>query len=292
MRQDGSSAPFLEKAEGVSGSQAGLHHQLLGRDGRSPAVAHPFAERVIRFMERDGRFVGLLRHGSSATGRADAHSDLDFTCVVREGCLPEVVADMEAIASAIGELKLCTPIRFIHGERSIFCLYGADLQRVEFTFKYPSGLADLAEAPIVDWDASDGDIEDGLGDARHGWQPLMPDDMEARFWMCVEQATRRLARGELFEVLEILGGLRRVFLGPMLFRRAGLPPHGTRRLEILLPQAAQDLRRTVCLAEPGACARSLAEAISMYEGLRADDPPAAPLDEISHIIKLRLESLS
>ena len=62
---------------------------------------------------------------------------------------------------------------------------------------------------------------------------MSPDWLKARAWIWSHYAATKFVRGELYEAIGMLGFFRSEVLGPMLYRRAGLPQRSVRRIEAL-----------------------------------------------------------
>ena len=182
-----------------------------------------FLKRWVAYISGVEGFVGVLAHGSSTTGQADAFSDIDLICVTEPEWRPSG-EDLEEIVSGVGGLVICKRVGIGGAGGVYFCLFEPGFLRVDMMFSSLASLGGLAQRPDFVWDGSQGRIAAKLRDEEFRSPQLDNDDLDHRFWLCVEQATRRLARGEYLEVLDVLAVLRRNFLGPMLFRRANLPP--------------------------------------------------------------------
>lgn len=99
--------------------------------------------------------------------------------------------------------------------------------------------------------------------------------IEDRFWIWVHYAATKLARRELFEVLNFLGFLRAQVLGPLALAEAGAQPNGVRRLEQRAGSRADQLRATVARYDRHDAGRALQAAIALYRELRGDIQPSA-----------------
>jgi hypothetical protein len=93
--------------------------------------------------------------------------------------------------------------------------------------------------------------------------------IEARFWVWVHYAAARIGRGELFEVLDHLAFIRSRVLGPMGLRQGGARPSGVRRVEIAVPQFADQLRETLATYSAADCCRALRRTVALYRALRS-----------------------
>lgn len=248
-------------------------HDLSSVDAMG--VMDEFVSNAIEQLQFDGRFVSLLQHGSHALGQVDQYSDIDLTCIVADGQIRSVLDDREKIVKMFGSLVMCKTAPIGEGRQVLFCLFSKFFLRVDIVFSELSELMGFKEEPLIVWDNSGGKLAEYIETCTIGWPRLESDDLDSRFWLCLEQAARRLGRGELFEVLDILAVLRAKFLGPMLFRHEKLPPNGTRKLENKSPYQAEILSKTVASYDKIDCIIAINHAINLYIELRADDPPSA-----------------
>jgi hypothetical protein len=153
----------------------------------------------------------------------------------------------------------------------LICLYGPPLVHVDLKFVALTDLADRVEEPVVLWQRGDEMSRAlALGVARYP-QPD-PQWIEDRFWTWVHYVAVKIARGELFEVLDSLAFLRARVLGPLALLRAGHRPAGVRRLEQLAPADAIALKDTLAGHDRASCVAALKSAITLYRGLREGHP--------------------
>jgi len=101
-----------------------------------------------------------------------------------------------------------------------------------------------------------------------------PQWVEDRFWPWVHYLAGKLARGELFEVIDGLGFLRARVFGPLVLARVGAQPAGVRRFEASAPDWVDPLRATVPQHDAADCARAVRAAIALYRELRRSASPA------------------
>lgn len=250
-----------------------------------------FLISAVTELRRDDLIRGVLLHGSYAGEDWDVYSDLDMTCVTGAEELSVVMAKRSAIAESLGSLEVSRSVPLPSGEQALFCLYGTELLRVEIVFKALNALSGYGERPLVLWERSVGEISAEIDPATYVWPKLRSSDIEGRFWLCVEQAARRLCRGEIMEVINILAILRHNFLGPMLLRRARLPPNGLRKLELSSPQLAAELKPIIGSLQVRSCRDALLSAIDLYERLRTDDPPEKALDSVALTLRQTIREL-
>jgi hypothetical protein len=128
-------------------------------------------------------------------------------------------------------------------------------------------VAKRVEDPAVLWER-DGRLSIALQQGKPQYPAPDPYWIEERFWIWVHYAAAKIARGELFEALDFLSFLRGRVLGPLGLCRAGARPTGVRKVELLAPGFAQQLRGTVARYEPVDCFRALRVCIELYRSLR------------------------
>ena len=212
--------------------------------------------------------MGVAAAGSFARGEVDPHSDLDLVIAVEPDALAAVMREREAIARSLGALLASFVGEHVGEPRLLICLYGPPLLHVDLKFVALSDAVHRVDENVVLLDR-----DDRLASVLRARAPSYPAPqlqwIEDRFWTWVHYLGGKLARGELFEVLDGLGFLRARVLGPLLLERRGAQPNGVRRLEASAPDAALRLRSTVSLHDARDCARALRSAIELYRELRA-----------------------
>jgi hypothetical protein len=264
-----------------------------GPDADSAAAAaraDGFLRRAVGACEQDGRVLGLLQHGSLATGEFDRFSDLDLTCIVTSA---PPVEDEERVdlVRTWGDLVAARPVPLPDGGSVLFCLYDPALLRVDVVFRELHQLTAAKEPPVIVWNGSGEPLERQVRSLAIGWPFPDPDELEIGFWLDVEQVLRRLGRGEIFDAIALIEALRSRFLGPMLLRRAGRPPNGLRRIE-KIDGAARLLEPTVAGYGRRDCVRALAQCVALYRELRTQAPPEKTLERVEIEVDRRLAELA
>lgn len=211
--------------------------------------------------------LGLAAGGSFIAGEMDAYSDLDLVVVVAPSAWPGVLDRRGAMAARLGPLLAGFTGEHVGEPRLLICLYGPPLVHVDLKFVHLDALAERVEDPVLLWDRT-GDVRRRL-DATPARYP-QPDLqwIEDRFWIWVHYATAKLARGELFEALNMIAYVRNRVLGPLALLEAAARPNGLRRIETLAPGRIPALRATLAGAEAGEIRRALEAAIACYRELR------------------------
>jgi hypothetical protein len=256
-----------------------------------------FVRNAAAHVARDPRFAGLLAAGSLATGDADRFSDIDFVVVVRAEDYGAVMADRTAVAAALGELASCFTGEHVGEPRLLICLYlvpeGDGVLHVDLKFVTPDDLAHRVDEPLVLHDV-DGVCAAVLERTKAHWPERDPQWFEDRAWIWLHYGAARLARGERYECLAMLGYFREMVLGPMLARRAGAAQRGLRRIEARAPDHAPALTSTVADATAASLWSALSATAALYGDLCGDAPPEMPRASakravLSYIARLREE---
>lgn len=249
---------------------------------RSPAVhlrsisplAEPLLDRLLRLVDADERFVGVTLGGSAARGVADAHSDLDLVLACRDGDHDALMDERQALAASLGPLLVAFTGEHVGEPRLLIALYGPPLLHVDLKLVAQRDLADRVEDGVL-LHERDAAIRTAWTVRPASWPQPDPQWIEDRFWVWIHYGATKLARGELFECLDVLAMLRSAVLGPLLARNAGQPrPQGVRRIEQIVPEAVEALAATVGDHTFAGCAAALAAAADMYVLAREASPPA------------------
>lgn len=238
-----------------------------------PALHLEFVERVRKGVESDPRLIALLAGGSYIHGGFDDHSDLDFIVVVEDDGYSEVMASRHEFAAGLGHLLSAFTGEHVGEPRLLICLYGPPLIHVDLKFVLRSDLARLVERPAVLFARDPRQIEACIDEAEIEWPNAPPEWFEERAWVWLHYGATKLARGELFETIGMLGFFREQVLGPLLHRRGGRPQRGVRRLEAFDALSSEWLARTVPAVDRDSVRDSFLAAVDMYLDLRADHPP-------------------
>lgn len=255
-----------------------------------PSLHQAFVERVRHGVENDRRLTALLTGGSYVHGGFDAHSDLDFVIVVEDDRYGEVMASRHAFADSLGDLLAAFTGEHVGEPRLLICLHGPPLIHIDLKFVMQSSLDRLVERPAVVFARDPARIGALLDEAAIEWPDAPPDWFEQRAWIWLHYGATKLARGELFEAIGMLGFFREQVLGPMLHRRSGRPQRGVRRIESLDGPAVERLAGTVPVFERGAVRDAYLVAVDLYLDLRADEPPRQMVRSMPAAIRAYLDS--
>lgn len=233
-------------------------------------------DRLLAVVAADERFVGVTIGGSAARGTADAHSDLDFVLACRDADHDALMDERHALAASVGPLLVAFTGEHVGEPRLLIALYGPPLLHVDFKLVARRDLADRVEDGLL-LRERDGAVQTAWMTEAARWPQPDPQWIEDRFWVWVHYAATKIARGELFECLDLLAMLRSAVLGPLLARNADEPrPQGVRRIEQIAPAAVDALAATIGDHSPSGCAAALAAAVGIYLTEREPDPPPHP----------------
>ena len=156
--------------------------------------------------------------------------------------------------------------------RLLICLYGPPLVHVDLKFVHLDALAERVEDPVLLWDRT-GDVRRRLEATPARYPQPNLQWVEDRFWIWVHYAATKLARGELFESLNMIAYLRDRVLGPLALLEAAARPNGLRRIETLAPGRIPALRATLAGLDAAEVRRALEAAIACYRELRTSLAP-------------------
>jgi hypothetical protein len=230
-------------------------------------------ERLLAVASADERFVGVTLGGSAARGTVDAHSDLDFVLVCRDADHDALMAERYRLAASVGPLLVAFTGEHVGEPRLLIALYGPPLLHVDFKLVAQRDVADRVEDGLL-LHEREGAIRTAWMTKAASWPQPDPQWIEDRFWVWVHYASTKIARGELFECLDLLAMLRSAVLGPLLARNAGQPrPQGVRRIEQIAPASVDALAATIGDHSPSGCAAALGAAVEIYLAEREPNPP-------------------
>lgn len=241
-------------------------------------LAGPLVDRLLAVVDADERFVGVTLGGSAARGTADAHSDLDFVLACRDADHDALMDERHGLAASLGPLLAAFTGEHVGEPRLLIALYGPPLLHVDLKLVARRDLADRVEDGLL-LRERDGAVRTAwMADAAR-WPQPDPQWIEDRFWVWIHYGATKIARGELFECLDLLAMLRSSVLAPLLARNAGEPrPQGVRRIERVAPGAVDALAATVGDHSPAGCAAALTAAAELYLAAREPAPPPHPRD--------------
>ena len=237
------------------------------RGVRMPDRQQDFLDRVVPRIVADERVTAVALSGSLAHGSPDDFSDVDLVLAVPDEQHAAVMAERLDLIASWTDLVVGFTGEHVGEPRLIVTLVGPPLLHVDFTFlpesrfaEVVSGLRPLHGADVVP--AAPSAVPHATFDAQ--W-------IEDRFWAWIHYGATKLARGELFEVLDTLAALRSLVLGPLVSQRAGAEPRGVRRLESIAPGDAVALRATVAGYDRRETGEALLASVELYRRWRPGD---------------------
>ncbi|MFD8079825.1 nucleotidyltransferase domain-containing protein [Streptomyces sp. NPDC059718] len=253
-----------------------------------PTLHSRFLGDVLPRIQQDDRVSGVAVAGSIAGGRPDIYSDVDLIVVVDDEAFDSVMAERLTLIGSWAALVAGFTGEHVGEPRLVVTLVGPPLLHVDFKFVRGSDFAHRTEDPDILWDR-DGGLATSL--AEH--PPTTPSFdlqwIEDRFWTWVHYGATKLGRGELFEVIGLLGYLRESVLGPLAALRVGATPRGVRHLESIAPDEARDLRATLCGHDRQDAGRALLAGVTLYT--RWLDDAGAAIERHPHAEKFAVRYL-
>jgi predicted nucleotidyltransferase len=234
-----------------------------------------FLRSAVARLREDPRLVGVGAGGSYLTGAMDEFSDLDLVIAVEPADHAAVRDERETIARSLGPLLAAFTGEHVGEPRLLICLYGPPLLHVDLKFVSLPDVAERVEDPAVLWER-DGRLTAAMSVRPPRWPPPDLQWIEDRFWVWVHYGATKIGRGELFEACDFLALLRAQVLGPLALARHGARASGVRRLEMLAPELATEMRATIAAYDRRSCALALGRVVELYRRLRRA-PNARPL---------------
>lgn len=237
-----------------------------------PAPHQNFMDQAISRLQSDPRIVAVLGAGSLITGTMDEYSDIDLIAVSSPESYESVSADRLSILKTLGDLVSYFSGEHVGEPRLMICLYSQPLLHVDVKFVSLNDLKQRVENPLILFERQG--CVSSLFQSTQALHP-MPDPqwIEDRFWTWIHYAALRLGRGELFEVIDMLGFIRGQVLGPLALVSHGQLPRGVRRIEKHCPDDLADFKATLALHERKSCADAIAATIRLYGKLRSKSDP-------------------
>ncbi|GAA1608916.1 hypothetical protein GCM10009742_69130 [Kribbella karoonensis] len=236
-----------------------------------PEHLRQVADDVVAEAAKDPRVLAVVAGGSVASGTSDEYSDLDLVLVCTAEGQPACLAEAKEFAARVGPLLSSFTGEHVGEPRLLIALYGPPPVHVDLKFVTPDGLRTRVEDGVVLWQRDD-TVDKVRADSEASWPPPDPQWIEDRFWVWVHYAAVKIARGELFEAIEVLGALRSAAIAPLATLGRTARPAGVRRLETLAPELLPQLRATIATADADDCRRALRAAVDVYRTVREGVP--------------------
>ena len=213
-----------------------------------PQLHQTFIEQALPKLMKDARIIGVAASGSYADNSLDDFSDLDLMIAVEPSTFESIMEDRQAIAQKLGSMVAGFTGEHVGEPRVLIALYGPEALHVDLKFIKVEDASIRVDEPVILW-ARDKRLEQAL-DQGKGQYPTVNDQwIEDRFWVWMHYAGTKIGRGEYFETLDFLSFLRTQVLGPLALQQAGYDARGVRKIEQLLPDFTEKLKKTVCLPE-------------------------------------------
>ncbi len=230
-----------------------------------------FLRGASEALRADPRIVGVAIGGSYLSNTMDEHSDVDLIVVTEPDAYSAVMTERDRIARSLGPLLASFTGEHVGEPRLLICLYGPPLLHVDLKFTSMSDFAPRrVEDPAVLWER-DGRLTGALQEGHAVYPAPNLAWIEERFWVWIHYAAGKVARGELFEVVDFISFLRVNVLGPLCLLRSGARPAGVRRIETYAPELVEQLKQTVASHDVDSCLRALRACIELYRSVRV--PP-------------------
>ncbi|WP_051469289.1 hypothetical protein [Chelativorans sp. J32] len=255
-----------------------------------PLAHATFLERIRGAVTSDERFSALLIGGSYIHGGLDEHSDLDFVVIVKDESYADVMASRMDFAKALPNFISAFTGDHVGEPRLLICLYGPPLLHIDLKFVLVSDLDHQIEQRAVLFAREPAEIEKRLEAGTIAWPNLPSEWFEARAWIWLHYAATKLARGELYEAIGMLGFFREQVLGPLLYRRAGKNQRGVRRLEALRLDEQGKLAATVARHDASSVKDAIEASIDYYLDLRSDDPSLQTTRMMPELLRCFMEN--
>jgi len=231
-----------------------------------PQRHQEFLDRVVPRIAAEERVTAVALSGSLAHGSPDAFSDVDLVLAVPDELHAAVMADRLSLIASWTDLLVGFTGEHVGEPRLIVTLVGPPVLHVDFTFLPESQFAQaVSRLRLLHGAESVPAAAPPAADA-----PFDAQWIEDRFWVWVHYGATKLARGELFEVLDTLAALRSLVLGPLASVRAGAEPRGVRRLEAVAPEDALALRATVAGYDRREATDALHASVELYRRWRPE----------------------
>jgi predicted nucleotidyltransferase len=223
--------------------------------------------KVLQFVENDDRIAGLALGGSYITNSMDEFSDLDFVVVTKTESYKEIMSERLNIVKHFGKLLSAFTGEHVGEPRLVICLYASPLLHVDFKFVSIDDSSHRIENPTILYQD-----DNCLSKAFMKETAVFPIPklqwIEDRFWVWIHYAATKIARGELFEVIDFLSFLRQVVISPLLQMKNGKLPRGVRKIEMDIPNEIDALKKTIAIHEISSCISAVQASIDLYIALR------------------------
>ena len=231
---------------------------------------HARLEAICSAALDDDRILGIGVGGSFAAGHPDEYSDLDLQLAVDDGRVGDVGRDLPDLAGRAGGVVASFTAEHVGFPNMLIVLY-EDLLHVDLE---PIAASDIGArnaglATHVVWER-EAAISSRLGVQAQDDAAAQLRWFEHRMWTWCWYVQSKILRGELYEAIEGLQYLRNNVLFPLVARRRGDRPSGSRRVESILDELEGRFRETVPRHDADEALSALRASMSLY--LELADP--------------------
>ena len=233
-----------------------------------PALHKEFIQQALPRLAEDPRIAGVAASGSYSDNSLDGFSDLDLMVAVEPDAFDAVMNDRFLIVSDLGDMVAGFTGEHVGEPRLVITLYGPEPLHVDFKFVKIEDAARRVDEPAILW-ARDTRFRQALDQGRGEYPRVDHQWVEDRFWVWMHYAGTKIGRGEYFEALEFLSFLRVQVLGSLALQQAGFETRGVRKIEQLLPDFTEKLKRTVATPEKVSLLNATEYAAELYLELRS-----------------------
>jgi predicted nucleotidyltransferase len=231
-----------------------------------------FMETALPTLQQDARILGVAV-GGSWLKQMDEFSDIDLVIAVEPQAFEAVMRERMTIAESLGTFLGGFTAEHVGEPRMIICLYDVPpLLHVDLKFVSLPDIATRNDDLEILWER-DGALSKVLATKPAQVLTVNFQWIEDRFWIWIHNGARKLGRGELFEVIDLITYLRSRVIGPLLAVKYGQQPMGTRRLEMYVTSELAALVPTHPDYNRSNCARALLITIGLYRKLRDEIAP-------------------
>jgi predicted nucleotidyltransferase len=231
-------------------------------------------ERAVSYFSDDNRVVGMILGGSLAHGAADFYSDVDLYIVASDESFEAVFGERDDAAQSIGSPLFRFAVDPVpRGSRDYLVTYPGPV-KLDLMYYRESEIGPdqkwASRRVLVD---DSGSLETVISRSAT-FLPDRPEpktlvELNQKFWTRCWYVFGKIMRGELWEALDGVHGIRGQALLPMLDWMSEQPHEGYRRLESKLdPEEAARLAATVAPLELEALYRALRAEIELFRELR------------------------
>ncbi|GAC16366.1 aminoglycoside 6-adenylyltransferase [Aliiglaciecola lipolytica] len=227
-----------------------------------------FIRSLVTLISADGRFVGISLSGSGSENKLDRFSDLDIVLAISTTHVTQVMKERKMLAKQMGKLLTCATGEHVNEPRLLICLFD-DVEPLHVDLKFVSieDAHQRVDNPLVLWEVDN--VLTNTYQHDEGHYPINPPQWyEDRFWIWIHYGASKIARGELYEAIDLVSFIRQVVIGPIAMANNGFEPNGVRKIENKLPLLAKQLNSTITPREKMPLFNALRTLVEIYISLR------------------------